>query len=146
MTMVEDLMERIHVEPNTGCWLWSGSTSSDGYGNARIGGKTVLVHRAIYEATHGNIPKGLVLDHEVCDTPACVNPDHLRPKANRDNVLRGVGPTATNARKAACKNGHQLSGNNLYVRPSGHRQCRACKNERQNKAKAQRRATHGGAR
>lgn len=29
--------------------------------------------------------------------------------------------------KTHCLNGHELSGINLYIRPNGHRECRACK-------------------
>jgi hypothetical protein len=31
-------------------------------------------------------------------------------------------------RQDACKNGHPLSGDNLYVAPSGERQCCTCRN------------------
>jgi hypothetical protein len=33
-------------------------------------------------------------------------------------------------RQDACKNGHPLSGDNLYVAPSGERQCCTCRNAR----------------
>jgi len=32
--------------------------------------------------------------------------------------------------KTHCKHGHALEGENLYVEPSGHRQCRECKRKR----------------
>lgn len=34
-----------------------------------------------------------------------------------------------NALKSHCKRGHPLSGDNLYLKPSGIRQCRTCKRE-----------------
>ena len=55
-----------------------------------------------------------------------MNPDHLEAVTGKENVLRGIGLSATNARKTHCKNGHELSGDNLYVVPDGSRSCRRC--------------------
>lgn len=44
------------------------------------------------------------------------------------NVLRGTSPSARQAVKTHCNEGHPLSGDNLYVIPSsGGRQCRTCR-------------------
>lgn len=114
-----------------GCWLWIGSRYTDGYGLFYLTGpgskpKRVLSH--VYAFTHciGPIPAGLELDH-LCRNRACVNPLHLEPVTNKVNVLRGSGPTALNARKSHCLNGHPLSGDNLYRTPKGFRACRACR-------------------
>jgi hypothetical protein len=40
--------------------------------------------------------------------------------------LRGEGIAAKEARQTNCKNGHPLSGSNLYVYPDGRRGCRFC--------------------
>jgi hypothetical protein len=50
--------------------------------------------------------------------------------------------------KTHCKYGHPLSGDNLYVRPSGKSQCRQCLSDRQRERNAARRGpnpTHGNA-
>lgn len=68
------------------CWLWTGCTTACGYGRAsRYGGANVLAHRLAYELAVGEVPDGLCVMH-VCDTPACVNPAHLRLGTQRDNV------------------------------------------------------------
>lgn len=72
-------------EPNSGCFLWFGAVSSDGYGSIRIQGKTVGAHRAAYELAYGEIPEGLSVLHR-CDMPGCINPDHLFPGTPRDNT------------------------------------------------------------
>ena len=64
-------------EPTTGCLLWWGTTTRDGYGVLRINGKIHRAHRYSWQRDNGPIPRGMVVDH-VCHTPACVNVDHLR--------------------------------------------------------------------
>lgn len=77
--------ERYYLpEPNTGCWLWVGS-SSGRYGSASIDGKNARAHIVSYEMHVGPIPKGLILRHK-CDQPFCVNPDHLVPGTQKENM------------------------------------------------------------
>lgn len=71
-------------EPNSGCWLWLGTTSN-GYGRIDHGGKTLRAHRASYEEFVGPIPKGFCVLHR-CDTPCCVNPEHLFLGTQQDNM------------------------------------------------------------
>ena len=75
------------------CWEWVGCTNRNGYGRVWRNRRTVMVHRLVYEATYGDIPAGLVLDH-LCRNRRCVNPAHLEPVTVRTNTLRGIGPTA----------------------------------------------------
>jgi hypothetical protein len=84
-----------------------------------------VAHRLVYEELVGPIPEGMELDH-LCRNTSCVNPAHLEPVPHRVNVLRGVGPTAENAVKTECVNGHPLTGRNLCIRKEGGRKCRTC--------------------
>lgn len=127
-------------EPNSGCHLWLGSLDRDGYGRVRCAGAEYRpAHRLAYEAENGPVPKGLVLDHK-CRVRCCVNPSHLEPVTNRENILRGESRAARSSRQTHCKNGHPLSGDNVYtyLKKPTIRRCRACINL--NSATARRKA------
>lgn len=129
------------VDKTASCWLWQGALYRSGYGAFRYNGQMRVAHRFAYELLRGEIPDGLTLDH-LCRVRACVRPDHLEPVTNRENVLRGVGPTATNAAKTHCDNGHELTPESTYVspptkaHPHGSRHCRTCKAETQRSRRA----------
>lgn len=112
------------------CWLWTGSKNGAGYGSFYFKGRQIKAARWIYERKKGPIPEGLVLDH-LCKNPSCVNPFHLEPVPQRENVIRGNGPTSNNARKTHCPKGHPYDESNTYYTPStGWRNCLICQRER----------------
>lgn len=104
------------------CWLWTGCKSgSFGYGAFFTAARKFMAHRFSYELSKGPIPEGLQLDH-LCRTPSCVNPDHLEAVTARVNTLRGIGPTAINARRDKCVKGHD----DWESTSIGTRKCRTC--------------------
>lgn len=124
------------------CWLWTGVRNPKGYGRFHLGGRLLMAHRIAYELTVGPIPEGMQLDH-LCRTRACVRPDHLEPVTQRVNILRGVAPSAQNAQRAECVNGHAFTPANTYTTPNGRRQCRVCIRARGERSAARRRPQAG---
>ncbi len=82
------------AEPD-GCWVWKGAMSTPrrgpGYGQFQLGRKTATAHIVSYLWAHGadSIPAGHVLDH-LCRNTHCVNPSHLEPVTQGENVRRGA--------------------------------------------------------
>ena len=128
---VDYLAERINLTED-GCWLWTravtGKPPKD-YGQLWFKKQRSLAHRFAYETLVGPIPEGLTIDH-LCRRARCVNPDHLEPVTNRENILRGVGLAAQRARQTHCVHGHAFDAANTGIRPDGRRDCRACARER----------------
>ncbi|MCP4493336.1 MAG: HNH endonuclease [Gammaproteobacteria bacterium] len=107
------------------CWAWKAGLNSRGYGLFWTDNAQHLVHRISYEWCVEPIPEGLTIDH-LCRNRACVNPAHMEPVTDRENVRRGECFSAVNARKTHCPQGHPYAGENLYVKPNGNRICRIC--------------------
>jgi len=131
MTTVQDVRalperarERIAFTP--GCWQWLGAAYGYGYGSIRRHGKTVGVHRFVYEELVGPIAPGMQIDH-LCRNRRCVNPSHLEPVTPQVNVLRGRGAGAQNRDKTHCKRGHEFTEENTrHHNRSGGGSARTC--------------------
>lgn len=86
-------------------------------------------HRAFYEFFVGWIPPKLQLDH-LCRNTSCVNPDHLEPVTNGENIWRAVNDT-----RPTCPSGHPYTEENTWH--DGHaRRCRTCRRDRDRAYKA----------
>mgnify|MGYP001578520461 CR=1 FL=1 len=140
-----------HVDKSATCWLWTGPTMSSGYGLVWYKGHRWLAHRLAWVLCKGvSIDSSLELDH-LCRDPKCVNPSHLDAVSHRTNILRGIGPSACNARKTRCIRGHDLLGPRtsvLYRKKSGnhHRLCLECQKERHNRWWAQHKSAYNALR
>lgn len=125
--ILELLCNSFEVDDN-GCWIWIRSQNitpyGAGYGRLTYRSKEYKAHRLAYFYWKGPIPLGLVPDH-LCRQTACINPDHLEAVTQRENTLRGIGPTAQNATKTSCLYRHPLTPENTYVH-HGHRSCKRC--------------------
>lgn len=72
------------------CWLWIASCNQDGYGRFWLQGSQ-NAHYISYRLCLGDVPEELCVLHN-CDTPSCVNPQHLflgtRDVNNKDRALK----------------------------------------------------------
>ena len=109
-TTTERLARKAVRDPATGCLIWRGTVTPKGYGRVCVAGRQRYAHRVAYELAVQPIADGLVLDH-LCRNRACIEPTHLEPVTNRENLARG---TALNAASIAafpdgrCGRGHAL--------------------------------------
>lgn len=123
------------VDKTEDCWNWK-AYKFNGYGKFMVGEKYKkiprLAHRISYVLYKGRISNNKQIDH-LCRNRACVNPEHLQAVSQRENLMRGNGACAMNARKVSCPKGHAYTRENtlLYKRRGNkYRKCRKCRKRR----------------
>lgn len=128
-TLQERFDAKWQLDPKTGCHVWTASLDTHGYAQISDGAHRILAHRLAYEQSVGPIPEGLQIDH-LCRVRHCVNPTHLEPVTQQENIRRGEAGCHEHA-KTHCPKGHPYSGDNLVVRNKRGggegRICRECK-------------------
>jgi hypothetical protein len=91
----ERFWEKVDKSGSNECWIWTGTCTAGGYGQFHFDGSTQYAHRVSY----GLIYKGTVperLDHRPICPKNCVNPAHLRPVTNKQNMENRPGPPVNN--------------------------------------------------
>ena len=78
------------LKHKSGCHIFIGSRSKDGYGNLRIGDKIIKTHRYAWFLKHGKWPSDNIKVCHKCDNPPCCNPDHLFLGTDKDNVRDSI--------------------------------------------------------
>ncbi len=115
------------IEDENGCWVWQAHKNHHGYGTIAYKNVSRLAYNISYILFRKKpITPGKVL-HHICGNRACINPEHLEEITNKENVLQGIGPTAVNARKTHCDDGHSImEEENIYRNKDNGRVCKIC--------------------
>lgn len=139
--IVERFFSKVYISI-TGCWLWTAYRNKAGYGDFGVRRRVMKAHVFSWEFHNGKeVPRGLDVCH-TCDTPSCVNPDHLfvgtrtdnmRDCASKGRIFRDGLAVRWNyfKNKTHCPRGHEYTTANTYVHPTtGKRDCLTCKKVR----------------
>lgn len=127
------LIERMRYDGATGCWNWTGSEASGGYGRVAYRGRDVRVHRlAAHLWLRFDLKSHLQVLHR-CDNPLCFNPKHLFLGTSHDNMRDCVAKKRHfQSKKTECYRGHPFDEANTKIYQTKHfgprRTCRICSN------------------
>ena len=74
------------VEPELGCWIWTGATDPNGVPIFKKGSRHTTARRYYFEREGREIPDGMVLA-AICGRKNCVRPHHAEPMKRSDIPL-----------------------------------------------------------
>jgi hypothetical protein len=99
---IEDYLLNIRLDEQTGCHIWEGSVSPNGYGVCDMFGVTYSAHKYAWIQEHGEVEDGKIIMHS-CDVRRCVNVEHMSLGTKKDNtqdmISKGRQNWATPTRK-----------------------------------------------
>lgn len=76
---------KVDQQSDSACWLWIACKNANGYGIMNVAGRPMSAHRISWVIHNDQIPDGMCVCHK-CDTPSCVNPNHLFLGTQKENM------------------------------------------------------------
>lgn len=133
LTTEEKFISKINKDSKSGCWLWTGSVRGIKpyeYGAFCHESIVYSAHRFSWSLWRKKLPKSSVRELcicHTCDTPLCVNPDHMYLGTHKQNMQdKAVKNRYLGKMKTHCKKGHEYTFENTYISKKGLRHCREC--------------------
>jgi len=122
--LADRIREKVVINPKTGCWEWQSAKDDKGYALIWYKGQSRRAHRLSYELFVGPLPDGYLACH-ACDNKGCVNPDHIWPGTNQDNIddacLKGINARGSRSGRSKLTEAQVIEIRNLYA-GGGHNQ------------------------
>ena len=87
-TLYDQLMLKVEIEYEKGCWLYKGRINSEGYGVISFIGELFSAHRLMYWLSTGNEIEVVNHIHHKCDNPNCINTSHLEKLTSSEHSLK----------------------------------------------------------
>ena len=128
------------------CWLWLGTKNLFGYGYLWSNElkRNVQAHRVAYLIKTGNYPTDYAC--HTCDTPSCVNPNHIFNGTAHDNsidMMKKGRQVNQYKNRTSCSAGHEYTEKSTYITRAGTRVCKICRSRRYKKFSEKRKLMQG---
>lgn len=119
------------VRAASGCLLWTGSKTRDGYGRFWMNGEWMSAHHAALLLAGRDLPHGKETDVDhLCRNRSCVEHLHLEVVTHKENMRRSPLHTQGIAASGKCMRGHDAS-ESVRRRSNGRVvYCKACRREK----------------
>ncbi len=82
------LLKRVEIQcDGTDCWNYTGTIGWSGYGQLKVGQTNYSAHKLMWMLWNdAKVPRGKVVRHTCVGNPRCINPDHLNPGTQKQNI------------------------------------------------------------
>lgn len=119
--------------PDSGCWVYNGTSIHRGYGRVSYMGKTWSLHRLAVKLLNPSEWNNWLQANHKCSTKLCFNPAHLYMGTQKQNMADLIASgkfyyrsKEDEAKRTHCRRGHELTGSNLYIH-NNKRSCKFCR-------------------
>lgn len=114
-------LEKMIVDPVTGCWAWPGRIATNGYA---LNPNGTVASRSSWEQANGRrLPPGADVEH-TCRRRSCTRPEHLEAVTREENQRRKSARYRL-ITMTTCQRGHRY-GDFGVATPEGGLICAAC--------------------